>query len=153
MSPVPVEPDQAAIMEGDYDLMGADSSEPMGVLEAECSSQVCLAGVANAVLGRRAFSEVVGPQDYGVEMVAVVEGEDVEGVVLGGVGKGDARGSYGVGKAQVQDEVRVRGALLFGDVGGADAQDGVFLQDAPEEAPGRVVVLPVVYGCGSGQVF
>lgn len=51
MSPVPVEPDQSAIMKGDYDLMRADSSQPMGVLKAEGTSQVCLAGVANAEVG------------------------------------------------------------------------------------------------------
>lgn len=90
MSPVPVKPDQAPIMKGDYDLMRADSSQPMGVLEAEGTSQVCLAGVANAVLSRRSFSKVVGPQGYCVEIIAVVECEDIEGIVLGGVGKGDA---------------------------------------------------------------
>lgn len=152
MSPVPVKPYQAPIMEGDDHLMRADSGEPMWVLEAEGASQVCLAGVADAVLGRGAFSEVIGPQDDGVEMIALVEGEDMEGIVLGGVSKGDARSSDGVGKAQVQDEVCVLGGLLFGDVGGADAQDGVVLEDAPEEAPGGVVVFPVVYGCGGCQV-
>lgn len=77
-------------MEGDDHLVRADSSQPMRALEAEGTGQMCLAGVANAILGRRAFSEVIGPQSYAVEMVAVIEGEDVEGIVFGGVGKGNA---------------------------------------------------------------
>ena len=90
MSAVPVKPNQTAVMEGDDHLMRADSGEAMGMLEAEGTGQMCLAGVADAILGGGAFSEVIGAQDYSVEMVGVVEGEDGEGIVLGGVGKGDA---------------------------------------------------------------
>lgn len=77
-------------MEGDDHLMGADGGQAVGMLEAEGAGQMGLAGVADSIVGGGAPPKVIGPQDYGEEMVGVVEGEDGKGVVLGGVGKGDA---------------------------------------------------------------
>lgn len=61
----------------------------------------------------------------------MVQHENIECIVLGGIGQSYAGGSYGVGESHVQDEVWVVGVRSLADVGSAKAQDMVVLEYPP----------------------
>lgn len=82
-------------------------------------------------------------------MIALVEYKDIERVVLSGIGKGYARGPYGIGKSHVKDEIGIVSIGSLADVGRAQAQDMVVFQYPPEERPWGLVVFSVV-NVGSG---
>ena len=86
-----------------------------------------------------------------MQLVGLVDDMNAEGIEGLGVGEANARGSYRRGEAQVQDQGRVGIIVLvlvvgwLANIGGADAQDGVVLEDSPMEAARRGMVLSVVH--------
>lgn len=137
-------------MKGDNDVIRVYSNQPMWVFEAESTGQVRLAGVSQAILCGRSLAKVVGPQCYRVEVVALIQHEDVERIVLSRIRKGYARRSYGIWESDVQYEIRVIGVGSLADVRSAKAQDMVVLQYPPEEGSWGLVVFSVVYVGGGG---
>lgn len=132
---VPVEADDATVVESDNDMIRADGYETMWMFETEAAGQVGLAGVAEAILGSRSFAKVIWAQGDCVKVVGMVKDKKIEGVVLSGVGESYAGGSYGIWEAQVQNKIGVVRVGLFADISGTDAQDVVVFEDPPQESP------------------
>lgn len=92
---------------------------------------------------------MIRPECYGIKVIALVEHEDIERVVFSWIGKGYARGSYGIWKPHVKNEVGIVGVGSLADVGSAQAQDMVVFQHPPVERSWGLVVFSMV-DVGSG---
>lgn len=96
---------------------------------------------------------MVGAQSDSVQVVTLVEDEHAEGVMVDWVGERDTGGADGVGKAKVDDQVRVLDVGLLADIGGADTQNMAIIKQSPKEGLWGVVVFPVVEAGGSCEML
>lgn len=56
---IPIEPNDAAVVEGDNDVVGVYGDQPVRVFEAESASQVRLAGVSQAIFCCGSLAKVI----------------------------------------------------------------------------------------------
>lgn len=140
-SPLPVEPEYPPIVHCNNKLFVVHNHEPVWLFEAKPRRRVRLAKLAQPAIGCWPLPEVIWAKSDGVKLVGLVHDMDAKGIMDLWVGKANARGSYRRGEAQVQDQGRVGIVVLlvrvwFADIGRADAQDGVILEDPPMESTG-----------------